>query len=174
MVMMMLRAAGVMALSKGLRGRFATARVIVAAQDACALVDAVTRMGVANVSQVDSMEVAQALCDKGDIDACLVVLPRASPDERPAWTAESAAPGRGRVPALLLAEPVTPYVKRCARAAGYAAAIPLGLSSRLLYRAIGALLQASGRRAGRPRHVARTGAVRSIADPAGVGKPRLQ
>ena len=159
-------------MSTGLRGRFATAHVIVVAAEKCALIYAIRRMGVGSVSHVASMEAAQLLCDQGSVDACLIVLPKAVPDEQPPWTAETPAPGQGRLPALVLADPVTPYIKASARAAGYAAAIPLGLSSRLLYRAVAALLQ--GRRAGLPRQIAGISSTRFGGDVANLGKPRLQ
>ena len=170
-----------MALS-GLRARFAAARVIVVAGQESVLVDAIRRMGVANIFHVGCLEDAQARFESGGADACIVVLPRAVPDERPAWTAATAAPGRGRFPALLIAEVVTPHVRQAARHAGYEAAIPLGLPPRMLYRCIGALLQASRRvkatRGGLTR-AARHPAVRFGigalgCDPAGTGKPRLQ
>src|SRR5262249_61772414 len=75
-------------------------------------------------------------------DACLVVLPRPVPDEVPPWTAETGAPGReAGIPSLLLAQVVTPYVNKSARRAGYVASVPADVSSRLLYRWMGALLQ---------------------------------
>jgi hypothetical protein len=171
----------VVALS-GLKARFAAARVVVVAGHDSALVDAIRRMGVANIFHVGCMEDAQARCTAGGADACIVVLPRTVPDERPAWTAATEAPGRGRVPALLIAEVVTPYVRQAARQAGYDAAIPLGLPPRMLYRCVGALLQASRRvkaTRGGPTGAARHPAVRfglgvHGSDLAGTGKPRLQ
>jgi len=161
-------------LGGGLRGRFATARLIVVAEDARALIDAIRRMGIVDVIWIACMQAARVRCDQSDVDACLVVLPNATPDEQPAWTAETSAPGQGRVPALLLAEAVTPYVKRCSRAAGYAGSVPIGLPPRLLYRAIGALLQASGRRAGPLQHAQSIGGIHTIVEAGLVGKPRLQ
>lgn len=153
-------------------GRFATARVVVVADAECALVAAIGRMGVVGVKRVARIDTAQAMCDAGDVDACIVVLPKFVPDDCPPWTAETEAPGRGRVPSLLLADPVTPYVRQCARTSGYVAAVPLGLSSRMLYRTIGALLQTSVVPGAPPHWIEGTGALRS--EPAGLGKPRLQ
>ncbi len=82
------------------------------------------------------------------VDACLVVLPRAVPDDKPDWDARTDAPGRGRIPSLLFAEAATPYVRRAAADAGYHAVIPFAVSSRMLYRCIGALLQAGRRQGG--------------------------
>ena len=71
-----------------------------------------------------------------------MVLPRAVPDEVPPWTAETGAPGReAGIPSWLLAQVVTPYVNKSARRAGYVASVPADVSSRLLYRGMGGLLQ---------------------------------
>jgi hypothetical protein len=92
------------------------------------------------------------------------LLPRAVPDEVPPWMAESTPPGAGAgVPSLLLADPVTPYVAAAARKAGYADAIPADTPPRLLYRAIGRLLQQARRPDTRPAD-----------QPAGLGKLTLQ
>jgi hypothetical protein len=87
-----------------------------------------------------------------------VVLPHAVPDEAPPWTAETGAPGREvGIPSLLLAQVITPYVSRSAKQAGYVASVPADVSSRLLYRWMGALLQKQRRardntnERGRPR-----------------------
>jgi hypothetical protein len=138
----------VVALSRGLPIRFKSARVVVVAGEERALVDMLVRMGMADLCCASEMATAQSLCDAGTVDACLVVLPRAVPDDKPGWDARTEAPGRGRIPSLLFAEATTPFVRRAAADAGYHAVIPLAVSSRMLYRRIGALLQA-GRRQGR-------------------------
>lgn len=103
-------------------------------------------MGIADVCCVNEMGAAQAQCDAGGIDACLIVLPRWVPDDKPGWDASTAAPGKGRVPSLLIADATTPYVLRAAADAGYHAVVPSKLSSRMLYRCIRALLQERRRR----------------------------
>ncbi|MBX9777897.1 MAG: hypothetical protein K2Y71_26250 [Xanthobacteraceae bacterium] len=129
------------------------------------------------------MTAAHALCDAGGVDACLVVLPREVPDEKPGWDAWSDAPGRGRVPSLLFADAVTPYVRRAAANAGYHAVIPADVSARILYRCIGALLQAGyrpNRAGGKPRRSLRArtrgvAGVRALGGAfLGAGKLKLQ
>ena len=142
----------VVALSRGLPVRFKSARVVVVAGEERALVDMLVRMGIADLCCASEMATAQSLCDAGAVDACLVVLPRAVPDDKPGWDARTEAPGRGRIPSLLFAEAATPYVRRAAADAGYRAVIPLAVSSRLLYRRIGALLQAGRRQGGALRN----------------------
>jgi hypothetical protein len=161
------------------KGRFARARVIFLTERDGGLVDAVRRMGVANVQWVTRVEEAHALCEAGGADACIVILPRAIPDERPAWTAETVAPGR--VPTLLIAEAVTPYIRQAARHAGYNGVIPRGLPPRTLYRCIGALLQASrrvktarGGLKGAARQPAARFGVGARSGEAWTGKSRLQ
>jgi hypothetical protein len=175
---------GVVALSRRLTVSFASARFVVLAGDGCgdALIGAIVRMGVAGVQRVRSPDEARCLCAAGAVDACLVVLPPARPDEIPAWTADNEAPGQGRVPTLLLADAVTPHIKHCVRARGYVAAVPLALPPRILYRCLSALLQ-SARRAEPSRHRA-GGGQRQAGRNRGLGglsreavatrKPRLQ
>ena len=162
---------------------FTSARVVVAADEGCgdALIDAMARMGVASVQRVHCLDAARGLCAAGGADACLVVLPRAVPDELPSWTANSEAPGRGYVPTLLLAEAVTHHVRSSARFAGYAAVAPIGLPPRMLYRCIGGLLQiargkggvAGGRKPPPPPRTIR-GIGTSRGEASGARKPRLQ
>ena len=170
----------VVTLSRGLPVRFTSARVVVVAGEERALVDMLHRIGMVDLCCVSEMATAQSLCDAGAVDACLVVLPRAVPDDRPEWDARTEAPGRGRIPSLLFAEAATPYVRRAAANAGYHAVIPLAVSSRILYRRIGALLQA-GRRQGRvisnkPRAQASGMGGRLVLGPEtfGPGKLKLQ
>jgi hypothetical protein len=170
--------------SRGLSIPFASARLVVLADEGCddALIAAIARMGIASVQRVRRFEEARRLCAAGEVDACLVVLPSAKPDEIPPWTADREAPGRGFVPTLLLAEAVTPHIKTCVRIRGYAAAVPVALAPRMLYRCIGALLQ-SARQARPPRR--RVGTSRPPAprirgleglgrEAASARKPRLQ
>ena len=138
----------VVALSRGLPVRFKSARFVVVAGEERALVDMLVRMGLTDLCCASEMATAQSLCDAGAVDACLVVLPRAQPDDKLDWDAGIDAPGRGRIPSLLFAEAATPYVRRAAADAGYHAVIPFAVSSRLLYRRIGALLQAGRRQGG--------------------------
>ena len=109
------------------------------------MVDMLRCMGITDLCCASEMANVQSLCDAGAVDACLVVLPRALPDDKLDWDARIDAPERGRIPSLLFAEAATPYVRRAAADAGYRAVIPLTVSSRMLYRRVGALLQA-GRR----------------------------
>jgi hypothetical protein len=123
---------------------FSISRVVVVAGDGRggSLVDSLRRMRLAEVFLVETPDEARRLCAANSADACVAVLPRMVPDEAPRWTVEADAPGRdAAVPSLLLVEAVTPYVAKSARNAGYVAAIPDDVPSRLLYRWIGALLQ---------------------------------
>jgi hypothetical protein len=108
---------------------------------------------------------------------------RAVPDEKPGWDAKSDAPGRGRVPSLLFADAATPYIRRVATNAGYHAVIPADVSSRMLYRCLGALLQVGSRpggAAGKSRRSLRTrtrgvGGIRAFGGEFfGAGKLKLQ
>lgn len=164
---------------------FSVARVVVVAGEGAGrpLVHALTRMGFAGVRLVASPDQARQLCAANSADACLVLLPRPVPDEAPPWTAETSAPGReGGIPSLLLADVVTPYVTKSARRAGYVASIPADVSSRLLYRWVGALLQKQARRqaggAARKRgqpNVPLADAMHALAHDALIGgKPKLQ
>jgi hypothetical protein len=123
---------------------FSNARVVVVAgaETGRPLANTLTRMGLASVRLVANPDQARQLCATRNADACLVVLPRPVPDEAPPWTAETGAPGcEAGIPSLLLAQVVTPYVTKAARRAGYVASVPADVSSRLLYRWMGALLQ---------------------------------
>jgi hypothetical protein len=165
----------VVALSRGLPERFKSLRVLVVANEDRTPIDTLSRMGIANVCCVSEMAAARELCDTGDIDICLAVLPRAVPDEEPAWDAKTDAPGRGRVPSLLMVEATTPYARRSAASAGYHAVIPATVSFRMLYRCIGGLLQA-GQPGRRPHtRMRRLGGVRALGGEAAIsGKPKLQ
>jgi hypothetical protein len=104
------------------------------------------------VNRVDGIEEARRLCEAGAADACLVVVRNSGPDDF--WLSQvgSSAPGRDcRVPSLLVADVVDPHVLDVARRSGYAGAVPIANTARLLYRSIGAMLQ----RVRRPRAVSR-------------------
>jgi hypothetical protein len=137
----------VVALGRGLPVRFKSARLVLVTGDDRALGVKLTRMGIADVCCVREMAAAQTLCDAGGIDACLVVLPRALPDDKPDWDARTDAPGKGRIPSLLMVEAATPYIRRSAADAGYFAVSPCAVSARMLYRCIAALLQGGRQRA---------------------------
>lgn len=124
--------------------------VVVADNDHGLLVAArLRRMEMAEVTAVDNVDEAQRLCRTGGIDACLVVHDEAVADARPNPVAE--APGRGcGVPSLMMVLVLTPYLRKSARQAGYAAAVPASIAPRMLYRRIGATLQRR-RAAGRNR-----------------------
>jgi hypothetical protein len=161
---------------------FSNARVVVVAgaETGRPLVQTLTRMGLASVCLVANPDQARQLCTTKNADACLVVLPRSVPDEAPQWTAETGAPGReAGIPSLLLAQVVTPYVSKSARRAGFVASVPADVSSRLLYRWMGALLQKqrraddSANERARPR-VPLADAMQSHSDEAWGGKFKLQ
>ncbi|MGH6768831.1 MAG: hypothetical protein ACRECO_07410 [Xanthobacteraceae bacterium] len=167
-------------------GTFASARLIVVAPDDRdgGLIGMIARMGFASVRAVRCLDAARDLCAAGDIDACLVLLPRTVPDESLPWTVEDDAPGRDGIPSLLLAEAVTPYVAACARRAGYSAVASLSVPPRILYRCIRALLQLArqgdrgdgcppaGSQTSRVRRSGRLGTIATAT--AGPGKQRLQ
>src|SRR5262249_44988828 len=164
---------------------FSVTRVVVVAgdDDGEFLVHALTRMGLAEVQLVATLDEARGLCATNSVDACLAVLPCAVPDERPSWTVEAMAPGReAGGPSLLLANGVTPYVTKAARSARYASVIPHDIPSRLLYRWISALLQKQAQQQARTNagqrgrlNVLPSDAVHALAQDASAGgKPKLQ
>ena len=171
------------ALGRGLPVRFKSARVVLVALESRQWVGTLTRMGMSHVCCVSEIKAARTLCDARGVDICLVVLPRVLPDEKPRWDARTDAPGRGRVPSLLFADVATPYVRRAAACAGYHAVIPADVSARILYRCIGALLQAGGRTDGEGRTPRRSlrarargiGSARGLgSEILGAGKLKLQ
>jgi hypothetical protein len=118
------------------------------------------RMEVARVTSVTDFAAARWLCQAGGADACIVAFEDAVPDAKPA--AEDDAPGHyTRVPSLMVAPAVTPYLRKMARRRGYMAAMPATIPARMLYRRIGAVLQQ--RRAAR----------RKWRMPGGIGVPML-
>jgi hypothetical protein len=120
--------------------------VIVAGQDCDrSLIPALRRM-LSGVRVVSCLDEARKLCESHIVDACVVMLPRAVPDEIPAWTPACGAPGHAcGVPSLLIADVVTPYIETSARNAGYTAVVPLLRGRSRLYRLISALLQKTRR-----------------------------
>ena len=149
---------------------FSRARLIVVAGEGDKLVCALERIGFADIHAIACLDRARQMCGAGLADACLVVLPRAIPDELAPWDALAPAPGRAAgVPSLLFAEVVTPDVARSARHSGYAAAMPLGVAPRRLYRLLGGLLQKARRSDGsHTDHVRRRVSV-EWSDPGGDG-----
>jgi hypothetical protein len=112
------------------------------------LLTALSRMQPRSVTLVPALDEARKLCEAGTVDACLVVIPGAVPDIAQRLDVETEAPGaQAGTPSLLFARVVTPYITAAARRAGYAAAVPVRLDRRMLYRRIGALLQKSARHA---------------------------
>jgi hypothetical protein len=150
--------------------------VVVADDDRSALLAMqLRRMQVARVTAVADLGEARRLCRGGEATVCLVAL-RDTVFDAP--VAENEAPGRGcGVPALMLVEVVTPYLRRLARRDGYLVVIPEKIASRLLYRRLGAALQRRRAvRPGRPRSLTSTrfGIVGHPADQfAGSHKPTL-
>jgi hypothetical protein len=106
---------------------------------------AVRRMALSQVGRVASVAEAGQVCAAGQADVCIVVLRNPVFAEVPFHGVESDAPGRGSVPALLLADVVTPYVRQTARRSGYAAVLPFTAPRPLLYRAVRGLLQKARR-----------------------------
>jgi hypothetical protein len=113
---------------------------------------ALGRMSLSQVSLVASLEEAGQICTAGGADACVVVLRNPVYGEVPLHCVEPDAPGKGSVPSLLLADVVTPYVRRTARRSGYGTVLPLAIPQSLLYRGIRGLLQRARRRVRPPRH----------------------
>jgi hypothetical protein len=140
-------------------------RIIVVADDTCgrSIGDALERMALSQVGTVASLAEAGGACATGAADACVVVLRNGLFSEVPVHEVEPDAPARGSgVPSLLLADVVTPYIRRMARRAGYATVLPLGSPTPLLHRGIRGLLQ----RARRPGRLIRVGRGASLSDEA--------
>jgi hypothetical protein len=131
------------------------------------------RMEVARVTTVAGLDEARRLCRAGDTDACLVSFNDLVLDAAPA--VENDAPGRDSgVPSPMLADVVTPHLRRVARRCGYCAAVPCAIAPRLLYRRIGGALQR--RRAARRsrRRIPNSVGVLPIGlPPMAFGKPTL-
>lgn len=130
--------------------------IVVVADDAWgrSIGAALERMALSQVGSVASLAEAGQACATGTADACVVVLRNAVFSEVAVDLDEPDAPGRGSgVPSLLLADVVTPYIRRSARRAGYATVLPLGAPTALLHRGIRGLLQ----RARRPGRLIRIG-----------------
>ena len=123
--------------------------VVVADSDLSLLLAARLRhMQMSRVIQVAHLDEARRMCRAGETDACVVAFNDRVLDAAP--LAAGDAPGRDcGVPSLMLAEVVTPYLRRLARRSGYCAAVPDTIGPRMLYRRIGGALQR--RRAARSR-----------------------
>jgi len=103
------------------------------------------RMAIGRVTTTAGMEDARDLCRAGGVDVCLVANGDAAPDAVPETLAD--APGRlFGVPTLIVRPVVTPHLRAAARRRGYAAVLPAKIAPRMLYRRIGAVLQARRRR----------------------------
>jgi hypothetical protein len=130
------------------------ARILLIADPAYghSLLDRLRLLKSFKVNRVDGIEEARRLCEAGAADACLVVVRNSAPDDFWLSQVEASAPGRDcGVPSLLVADVVDPYVMDVARRSGYAGAVPITKTARLLYRSIGAMLQ----QARQPRAVIR-------------------
>jgi hypothetical protein len=130
------------------------ARILLIADPAYghSLLDRLRLLKSFKVNRVDAIEEARRLCEAGAADACLVVARNSAPDHF--WLSQVEAPAPGcdcGVPSLLVADVVDPYVMDVARRSGYAGAVPITNTARLLYRSIGAMLQ----QARRPRAISR-------------------
>jgi len=137
------------------------AHIVVVSDDGQALVARLRRMDVARITSAADIEEARHLCQANGADACLVAIDESIPDGVP--IDESDAPGRcSGVPSLMLVPAVTPHVRAAARRNGYLAAVPAAISSRMLYRRLGAALQR------------RRAAHRRLRMPAGIGVPLLE
>lgn len=139
--------------------------IIVVTDDARghSIADTVERAALAEVRSVVSLAEAGQACTTGSADACVVILRNALFSEVVVHDAEPDAPGRdGGVPSLLLADVITPYIRRVARRAGYATVLPLGAPPALLQRGVRGLLQ----RARRPGRLIRLGRGASLSDEA--------
>ena len=150
--------------------------VVVADRDHSLLLAArLRRMQALQVSAVVSLDAARHMCRASATDICVVVFSDGALDA--ARPAESDAPGcNNGVPALLMADVVTPYVRRFARRLGYYAAVPAAIAPRLLYRHIGAALQgraARRRRSRMPSGIRLSLAGRSTGARAGLPKPTV-
>lgn len=124
------------------------ARILLIAEPAygLTLLEKLRHLKLLKVTRVDDVEEARRQCEIGAADACLTVVRNFVADDLRASLVESPAPGReSGVPSLLLADIITPHVMDAARRAGYASAVPITSTGRLLYRSIGALLQQARR-----------------------------
>jgi len=125
----------------------ASASVVIVGSESRRLAATLQGMGLAGACAVANFDEARRICANGSVDACLVVQPRPIPDEE---TTTVEAPGRScGVVAVLVVEAVTSHAARSARAAGYAALLPLGLPPQLFYRRVSALLQRARETRGR-------------------------
>ena len=130
------------------------ARILLIADPAYgqSLLDKLHLLKLLEVNHVDSVEVARQSCEAGVADACLLVVRNSAPDDLWLSLIKSFAPGReSAVPSLLVADVVDPYLMDAAHCFGYAGAVPITTTARLLYRSIGAMLQQARRPRARSR-----------------------
>ncbi|MDB5600202.1 MAG: hypothetical protein JWN71_2246 [Xanthobacteraceae bacterium] len=120
------------------------ARIVIVAGEVGgrALQSMLQRVELPQVTVVECAEEARRMCDAGGADACVVSVRNYLLEEPAKVTAETAAPA---APSVLLADIVTADVTRTARRSGYASAVPVSVTPRLLYRLIGAAMQKARR-----------------------------
>jgi hypothetical protein len=154
------------------------ARIVVVADEVRGfrLAARLRRMDLSRVATVARLEEARCICRTGCADACLVVRNNAEIENFPLMETEEDAPGNtSGVPSLMLADVVTPHLRKAARRAGYLATVPAGIPARLLYRRIGGALQNARGRAARDRkrlvHPALLISIGILKPPAEFGKP---
>lgn len=121
------------------------ARIVIVAEEVGgrALLSMLQRVELPQVTIVESAEEARRMCDTGGADACVVSVRNYLLEEPAKVSAETTAPS---APSVLLADVVTPDIAETALRSGYASAVPVNVSPRLLYRLIGAAIQKSRRR----------------------------
>ena len=93
-------------------------RVVVIADtvSGCSVMARLRQMELLQVAAVAGLQQARAICRDGGADACLVIRHNSDFDDRPLTAAEEDAPGRATgVPSLLLADVVTPHLRKAAR-----------------------------------------------------------
>lgn len=125
-------------------------RIVVVAEEVSgrSLKGLLSRVNLSRVTVVPSLEQARTLCMAGSVDACVVIVRNFMVDTPQAHSIETAAPP---VPSVVLADVVTPDVRRAARQAGYAGVGAIQMQPRALYRLIGGALQKSRRQRGTGR-----------------------
>lgn len=125
--------------------RLRGARIVVVAEEVAGrlLVDRFHRIDIAHVKVVGSTDEAVAICTAGGADACVVTIRNFLVEAPQSRTDETRPPA---VPSVLLADVVTPAVRRNARRSGYSAAASMTLPPRLLYRLIGGAMQKARQR----------------------------
>jgi hypothetical protein len=125
-----------------------SARILVVADEVSgdALVHRLLRLGLSSVLRVGDLAAARRMCEAGGVDACLVILPCFLLEEVAAAVLTAEAPGRNSgTPSLLLADVVTPYVRKAAQTSGHVGVVVQNISPRLIYRRIAGVLQQAWR-----------------------------